>query len=104
MKYKDIDPAIKQLFPWSLFLVVAALLLLASCYRKAHAEEDIWACYGSARYEAMSSGWTPCNEMSTLCVKVREYLQSHSAAEARAQAVAKHIPTWLIRKAERCIP
>ena len=67
------------------------------------AEADVWACYGSARYEAMSSAWTPCNEMSELCLRVRNYLQSHTADEARATARAKHIPEWIIRKAERCL-
>lgn len=103
MNYREVDPKVKRLFPWSLFLVLAALFLLATC-KMAKTEEDVWACYGSSRYEAMSSGWTPCNEMSGLCVKVREFLQTHTKAEAYAVAAEKHIPQWIIRKAERCVP
>lgn len=101
MNYKDVDPKIKRFFPWALFLVVAGLLLLATKY--AHAEEDIWACYGPARYEAMSSSWTPCNEMNTICEKVAAYLTHHTVEEGRAEARAKHVPEWIIRKGERCI-
>ena len=93
---------VKNFFPWAILLVIAALFTLGAC-SIAYAETDVWACYGSARYEAMSSSWTPCTEMSKLCLKVREYLQSHTADEARATARAKHIPEWIIRKAERCL-
>jgi len=103
MKLKDVPPSIKRLFPWALFLVLAAILSIGAC-SMAHAEEDVWACYGSARYEAMSSGWAPCNEMNTLCDKVKAYLATHSKDEARAEAVAKHVPQWIVRKAERCLP
>lgn len=96
------DPLINRLFPWSLFLALAAMFAIGSC-SLARASDDNWACYGAARYQAMSSGWTACNEMSTLCVKVREYLQTHTEAEARAQAEANHIPSWVIHKAERCV-
>jgi hypothetical protein len=30
MNYKDVDPKIKRFFPWALFLVLAAMLFLAS--------------------------------------------------------------------------
>ncbi len=106
MKLKDVPPGIRRLFPWALFLVLAVLLTIAGCVlaRPAHAEEDHWACYGSARYEAMSSGWTPCNEMNSLCDKLKAYLVTHSRAEARAEAIEKHVPQWLVHKAERCLP
>jgi hypothetical protein len=103
MNYKDVDPKVKRLFPWALFLVLAALFAFAAT--RVHAEEDVWACYGSARYEAMSSAWTPCNEMSRICIKVREYIsQGHTIEEGRVLAQSKHIPQWIIKKAERCLP
>lgn len=98
---KDVDPKIKRLFPWALFLVVAALLLFAST--RVHSEEDIWACYGSQRYEAMSSGWPACNEpKSELCSRLHQYLLSHTVKEARAAAKANYIPQFMINRAERC--
>jgi len=97
MKYKDVDPKIKRLFPWLLFLVLAAAFALAAT--RVHAAEDVYACYGSARYQAMSSAWPPCNE---ICGRLKAYLVSHTEAEARAEAVARHLPAWLIRKAEAC--
>jgi hypothetical protein len=104
MRYKDVDPKMKRFFPWALFLAAAIMLALAAMAVHAEAEEDIWACYGPARYEAMSSGFTPCTEMSKICVKVREFLASgHTVEEGRAIAVAKNIPEWIVRKAERCI-
>jgi hypothetical protein len=103
MRYRDVDPKIKRFFPWSLFLIAALFFVLASVV-VGHSEEDVWACYGGGRYQAMSSGWPQCNEMSTLCLKVREYLNTHTEEEGRAEAVAKHIPQWLIAKAERCVP
>lgn len=99
MNYSNIDPKIKRLFPWALFLALAAVLAIGAC-SLAHAEADVFACYGAARYQAMSSAWPPCNE---ICGQLRAYLQSHTEAEARAQAVAKNIPQWIIRRAERCI-
>ncbi len=106
MKLKDVPPSIRGLFPWALFLALAALLAIGAwaMARPAHADEDVWACYGAARYEAMSSGWTPCNEMNSLCDKIRAYLITHSRAEARAEAIEKHVPQWIINKAERCLP
>lgn len=104
MNYKNVDPKIKRLFPWSLFLLVAILFMVASCAIAHGEEEDVWACYGGGRYQAMSSGWPQCNEMSTLCLRVREYLNSHTEAEGKAEALARHIPQWLVAKAERCIP
>lgn len=98
MKYRDVDPKIKALFPWALFLVLA--LVLAFAATKVHAEEDLWACYGSGRYQAMSSAWPPCNEM---CGKLKAYMQMHTEAEARAKAVEMKLPRWVIRKAERCL-
>jgi hypothetical protein len=38
------------------------------------------------------------------CDNLRSYLQSHTEAEARAEAVAKHLPQWVVRKAEKCMP
>lgn len=99
MKYQDIDPKIKRLFPWGLFLAAAALLLLATCAR-AYAEKDVFECYGPARYQAMSSAWPPCNE---ICGQLKGYLQTHTEAEARAAAIEKHIPAWIVKRAERCI-
>lgn len=101
MKVSDVDPKIKRLFPWALFLVTAALLLLATKYVRA--EGDIWACYGSQRYQAMSSSWIPCTEMSTLCKSVREYLVNHTVEQGRAEAEKPNVPGWLRAKAERCI-
>lgn len=104
MNYKDVDPKIKQLFPWALFLALAVLLFLASMVVHARADEDVWACYGPARDEAISMGMTPCNEMSKICVKVREFLASgHTVDEGRALAAEKHIPKWIVARAERCV-
>jgi hypothetical protein len=89
-------------FPWVIFLMLAVLFLIGVS-RHAHAEEDIWACYGASRYQAMSSGWVPCNEMSTLCSRVHQYLQTHTIEEGRAEATQIHLPQWLRTKAERCI-
>jgi hypothetical protein len=60
MKYRDVDPKIKRLFPWALFLVLAAAFAFAA--GRVHAEEDLYACYGSSRYQAMYSSWPECNE------------------------------------------
>jgi hypothetical protein len=104
MKVRDVDPKIRRYFPWSLFLAAAAMLLLASCY-SAHAEEDVWACYGSARYQAMSAAWTPCNEMSKICIRVRAYLaEGHTPDEGRALAKSMKVPQWIVNRAERCLP
>lgn len=100
MKLKDVDPKIKRLFPWLLFLVLAAGLVLATT--RVHAEEDVWACYGGQRYQAMSSGWPQCNEMSYLCARVRQYLLGHTVEEGRAEAKKLNAPDWLVRKAEKC--
>lgn len=101
MKDHDIDPIVRKFFPWALFLVLALVLALGA---KAHGEEDVWACYGAQRYQAMSSAWPACNEMSTLCLRVRQYLGSHTEAEGRAKAVELNAPAWLVRRAEKCIP
>jgi hypothetical protein len=91
-------------FPWVIFLMLTVLFLIGISRRHAHAEEDVWACYGSQRYQAMSSSWPACNEMSTLCVRVQQYLQSHTVEEGRAEGVKLNIPQWLRSKAERCVP
>jgi hypothetical protein len=83
-------------------MLVIITVILFWC-RFGYAEEDIWACYGSQRYEAMSSGWPACNER-TFCDKLKVYLKNHTEAEARAEAVAKHLPQWVVRKAEKCMP
>lgn len=105
MKNDNVDPSIKGFFPWALFLALAVLLLLASMIVRAEAQEpDVWACYGPAREEAISMHLTPCNEMSNICVRVREFLSSgHTIEEGRALAAEKHIPQWIINKAERCV-
>lgn len=96
----EVDPSVRRFFPWGLFLVLAALLLLGTCDIRAHAEEDVWACYGSARYQAMYSNWPTCDDF---CGKVKSYMQMHTEAEARAAAAEKHLPEWLIKKAEKCL-
>lgn len=91
----------KKYFPWSLFLAMAIIIVvLCGLLRQARGEEDVWACYGSARYQAMSSNWPQCNEF---CGKVKSYLQTHTEAEGRAKAAELHLPNWLIRKAEKCL-
>lgn len=100
--YKKVDPKIKRFFPWALFLALAVLLALGAI-RIAHAEEDVWACYASQRYQAMSSAWPACNEMSTLCLRVQQYLQTHTVEEGRAEGIKLGIPQWLRNKAERCV-
>jgi hypothetical protein len=99
---KEVDPKIKSLFPWLLFLLLAVVLLLAST--QVHSEEDGYACYGAGQSEAMSSGLPPCDQLkATLCDRVRAFLSTHTEAEARAEAEARHIPNWIIRRAERCV-
>lgn len=92
----------KEKLPWVIFFSLAVLFLIGVS-RRAHAEEDIWACYGAQRYQAMSSTWPACNEMSTLCVRVQEYLQSHTVEEGRIEGTKLGIPQWLRNRAERCI-
>jgi hypothetical protein len=82
MKLRDVDPAVRRLFPWALFL---ALALVFAFLAAAHADEP------SKHF------W------QYTCDDIRVYLQTHSVAEARAEAVARHLPRWLIRKAEKCI-
>jgi hypothetical protein len=106
MNLKDVDPKIKRLFPWTLFLALAVVLCMASMIVHARGADlpDVWACYGPARDEAMAAGMTPCNQMSNLCVKVREFLASgHTIEEGRALAEAKHFPKWIIARAEKCV-
>jgi hypothetical protein len=93
----------REKFPWVIFFLLTVLFLIGVS-RHAHSEEDIWACYASQRYQAMSSGWPACNEMSYLCSRVQQYLQSHTIEEGRAEGEKLHIPQWLRAKAERCIP
>lgn len=99
MNYHDVDPSIKRLFPWALFLVLAGLFAIGAI-ALAHAEEDVYACYGPARYVAMSAAWPACAE---ICAATREYLKTHTIEEGRAEARTKHIPEWIIKKAERCL-
>lgn len=104
MNDNEIDPTVKRFFPWALFLALAALCALGAI-TLAHSEEDIWACYGSQRYQAMSSGWPPCNTpKSELCQRVEQYLLGHTLEEGRAKAVELGVPAWLVRRAERCLP
>lgn len=95
---------IKRFFPWALFLVMAAILsLLAMCERAPAAgkmpEPDVYTCYGGGRYEAMGEGWPGCDEW---CGILKAYLTSHTEVEARALAVQKHVPAWIVRKLEKC--
>lgn len=91
MKYlrKDgIDPKIRRLFPWALFLFLAALFALGAL-SEARGDD------AHPRQAASSWHWT--------CDDLRAYLSTHTEAEARAEAVARHLPQWLIRKAEKCL-
>jgi hypothetical protein len=56
MKYKDVDPRIKRLFPWSLFLLVATLFLLASC-EMARAHPDQPTCDEVVKRVGMKPLW-----------------------------------------------
>lgn len=103
MNYRDVDPKVKRFFPWALFLALAALLAYGAT--KVHAEEDVWACYNSQRYQAMSSGWPQCNELkkSYICGRVQQYLQSHTVEQSREEAKKQNVPAWLVAKMERCV-
>lgn len=46
---------------------IAIVLALWLSAKPAHAEADNYACYGSARYEAMSSAKPGCNELPFYC-------------------------------------
>jgi hypothetical protein len=81
-----IDPKVRAFFPWALFLVFAILFALAAMATGAHAADA----------PQPSMGWT--------CETVRQYLLTHTEAEARAKAVELHLPKWLVRRAEKCIP
>lgn len=83
MKIRDVDPAIRRLFPWALFLALA-LVFACLAMRAARADEG-------------KHFW------QYTCDDLRTYLQNHTVAEARAEAVARHMPRWLIRKAEKCL-
>lgn len=78
-RYRDVDPKVRRFFPWALFLVAAGLLLLASCFKADAKEAPTW-----------------------FCAQVKAYLSTHSEKEGRAVAAAKHVPDWLIKKAEAC--
>ena len=58
MNYKDVDPKIKRLFPWALFLVLAVVLLLASMVVHAEAQPapDI-SCEEVVRRVGMKPLW-----------------------------------------------
>lgn len=88
MNYKDVDPKIKALFPWALFLVLALLFSLGACSlalgADAPPQKPTWSDY--------------------TCEMLRSYLATHSEAEARAKAVELHLPKWVIRRAEKCLP
>jgi hypothetical protein len=80
MRVRDVDPKIKKLFPWSLFLTLALLFALGAC--------------SLARAADAKPSYT--------CEWVRDYLATHTEAEARAKAAELHLPKWLVRKAEKC--
>lgn len=84
---KNIDPKIKRLFPWGLFLFLA-FIFAGLAISRAHGEE----------VRKPPSTWS-----SWSCDMVKSYLTTHTIAEARAEAVAHHVPQWIIRKAEKCI-
>lgn len=96
-KMITVSQAKKVLASW---LVATLLIGTINC---AKAEEDVWACYASQRYQAMSSSWPPCNELSTICLRVQEYLKSHTVEEGRAEGVRLGVPRWLRNRAERCL-
>lgn len=91
---------LRPLFPWSLFLVVSVILLaLASCGAKAYDNTlppmiDILPPEPTKAPAVSWADWS--------CDKLRVYMTTHTEDEARAQAIALHLPQWLIRKAERC--
>lgn len=117
MNEKDVDPCVRRFFPWALFLVLAAIFAFGAI-RAAHGEEedpDPYACFGAGRYDAMSRGLgkedCPKEKKAEAetwsgytCENIREYLTTHTQAEARAKAVELHLPKWIIRRAEKCLP
>lgn len=112
MNYKDVNPNLKRYFPWALFLVLAALFSLAAC--SLARGDDKPPCYGQTVDDHTYTAWPECRKPQPepkpsfsvadwTCEKLRDYLSTHTEAEARAQAVEMHLPKWIIRKAERCI-
>lgn len=90
-------------------IILTALFVLAAC-QIGHADE--YSCFGAGRYDAMSDArecppkkeppaWKKFAGMG--CTELRNYLQSHSIAEAREEAARLHFPGWVIRQAERCL-
>lgn len=117
MRIKDVDPKIRRLFPWALFLVLAALLALGAVAHGADAPvTDGPPCYGQAINDQTYTPWNECRRpivapskpksawSEWTCDKLRGYLQNHTEAEARAKAAEMHLPNWVIRRAEKCVP
>jgi hypothetical protein len=77
-----VDNKIKKFFPWALFLAFALIFAVASCSMARAADKPY----------------------PFTCQWLRDYLATHSEAEARAKAVELHLPKWIIHKAERCLP
>jgi hypothetical protein len=73
---KNIDPSVKKFFPWALFLALALMFSILAA-RTARSEGDVWACYGSARYQAMSSEWPQCNKPGG---RLAAFCQAHPKA------------------------
>ncbi len=126
MRVRDVPPSIKRFFPWSLFLIAAAVLGYLAFINRAHGREFNYECFGAGRYDAMSRGFGPedCPKKGEefdsrdghyrkpakpswadyTCAKLHSYLAEHSEAEARAKAIELHLPQWVVRRAEKCIP
>lgn len=92
MKYEDVPLSTKRLFPWGLFLVLAIVFSIGACS----------LARGAAMWPTTEKPWFDPAEWT--CEKLRGYLATHSEAEARAKAAELHLPKWIIRRAERCVP
>lgn len=100
MKYQDVDPKVKRFFPWALFLVLAALLALATTC--AHAQDqDPYVCYGAGRYQAMSEGKPACPSCEDVVAKVG--LQPLWVAERRVRKEHPEITESQIAWGRRCV-
>lgn len=110
------DPTVAKFFPWALFLVLAILFSLGAL-RYAHgadlSDADKPPCYGETVDDHHYTAWPECRKPQPkpkptwseyTCATVRDYLLTHTEAEARAKAVELHLPAWVVKRAEKCQP
>lgn len=76
---KDVDPKVKQFFPWALFLVVAIVFGIAATYIHKPTVDD-YACYGRDQYQAMWDNKPICKKPG-LIARARDFFENRSAGQ-----------------------